>query len=97
MSKTTLESILGVFAKRHISVRLSVCLSVCPSAQNNSTPIKRIFMKRNFGIFTSIYRHILLLVEEEKITDTLLVCYEVTYIYIYIYIYISGMRSSHTK
>jgi len=62
MSKTTLESILGVFTKLHISARLSVC----PSAQNNSPPTKRIFTKRHFGIFTNICRHILLLVRVEK-------------------------------
>ena len=77
MSKTTLESILGVFAKRHISFRMSVC----PSAENNSTPTKRIFMKRHFGIFTNICRHILPLVEVEEVTDTLHVCYEVKYIF----------------
>jgi len=77
MSKTRLESISVVFAKRHIFVRLSVC----PSAQNNSTPTKRILMKRHFGILTNISRRILLSVKAEKITDTLHVCYDVKYIF----------------
>ena len=34
-----------------ISVRLPGCLSVCPSAQNNSAPIGRIFLKFDVWVF----------------------------------------------
>lgn len=67
MRKTTLERILGTSVMCHISV-LS---SVYPSAQNNSNPTQQIFVEINFGIFTNMCWHILLLVNVEKIKDTL--------------------------
>jgi hypothetical protein len=36
---------------RHVCLCLSVCLSVCPSAWNNSAPIGQIFMKCYVSIF----------------------------------------------